>query len=135
MEDHFQEARRKLALAMPFVRETRMAIDGGSHHGEWLLPLSEAFEFVRGFEPALDCHAQLFYMPENVHVRDVALGSKMGRGVLSTTAKRSGISRSRFVAFEDTVPWKGSGEVMPESSIIVGAMQTSWPSPVEVVLT
>jgi FkbM family methyltransferase len=51
--------RDHLERALPYCKQFRTAIDGGTHVGTWTVPLSRRFARVFAFEPAADAMAAL----------------------------------------------------------------------------
>lgn len=73
----------RLARALPFCRQRRVALDVGAHIGLWAVQLVEHFETVVAFEPHPDSFAAL---AENVAGKGVtlyncALGESGGPGI------------------------------------------------------
>lgn len=73
-----------LRMAMDYVTDFSMAIDGGAHVGLWSRLMSQAFARVIAVEPSPDtCEALVVNMAAfncfNVEIKPVALGQTVGR--------------------------------------------------------
>lgn len=74
--------RHHLDAAMKYVRDWKVAIDGGAHVGTWTKVLAQKFGAVVSFEPAADtfeCLQHNCSALSNVELRQQALGRKPGR--------------------------------------------------------
>lgn len=73
-----------LRIALQYVTDWSLAVDGGSHAGTWARLMSQAFERVIAVEPSADTFEALAvnmkqFSCDNVELRNVALGEALGR--------------------------------------------------------
>ena len=73
-----------LRIALDYVKDWSVAIDGGAHVGTWTRVMSQRFGRVIAVEPSADTREALLanlatFWCDNVEVRAVALGDAVGR--------------------------------------------------------
>ena len=78
--DNYQ--RKHLDTAMNYVKQRRLAVDGGAHIGTWSRKMSKWFDRVISFEPSAESFECLIYNMNdrtNIDLRNQALGKEPGR--------------------------------------------------------
>ena len=89
-----------LHLAMPYVRDFGVAIDGGANLGSWSAELVSRFDCVHAYEPQLCLAESLVVAQPEVVVHQSALWHKQCRCKMSLDGKRTKAS-SRYAAESD----------------------------------
>jgi FkbM family methyltransferase len=89
-----------LYLALKYVTDWSLAIDGGAHGGDWTAVMASRFKKVIAFEPAPDMFAQLLRRFRNnkaIQLEERALWYRRERVSVVEVPKRQGLTRSRIV--------------------------------------
>lgn len=84
-----------LDKALSYVKDWRLAIDGGAHIGTWTRPLAEKFDTVFGFEPDpenFECLRENTKALPNVVIKQMGLGDKAETKILSSNLTNSGMN-------------------------------------------
>lgn len=71
----------RLEVALKYVTEWHLAIDGGAHVGSWSLAMAKRFDEVLAFEPApdsIECLLENVEARRNIYVQGMALGDRRG---------------------------------------------------------
>lgn len=95
----------RLGLALQYVSEFDVAVDGGAHVGSWTREMAKVFSAVFAIEPAVDTYKCLLKNIEgldNVVELNAALGSSSGRGKIVDDVARHGNTGSRFMQIDDS---------------------------------
>lgn len=95
----------RLKLALNYVSEFDVAIDGGAHVGSWTCGMAALFDTVIAIEPAADTYQCLLKNIEgfdNVIEYNVALGASAGRGKIVDDVARHGNTGSRFMQIDSS---------------------------------
>lgn len=99
-----------LDKAMEYVKQRRVAVDGGAHIGTWTRKMSKWFERVISFEPSpesFECLKFNVHDRPNVELRHQALGKEPGRVGMTLKghdkAIASGNTMAMFVTEGDEV--------------------------------
>lgn len=100
-----------LRMAMNYVTNFSLAIDGGAHVGTWSKLLSPAFDTVIAIEPSPDtCEALVANMAafncHNVDIRPIAIGAAVGRVSMALEGRAALASNTggRFVRAGGEIP-------------------------------
>lgn len=85
----------KLAVALPYVKQARTAIDIGAHCGLWTVQLGQYFQQVECFEPLprhIECWQKNAAWKLSCHLHEVALGAEERRVGMFVHERLSGRS-------------------------------------------
>lgn len=95
---------QKLALALPFLKNARVAVDVGAHCGLWTVQLGRYFDRVECFEPLKDhieCWKKNAGRKLSQRLHEVALGHKNGWTGINRV---SGMSGRSYVGGDGSYP-------------------------------
>ena len=95
----------RLEVALRYVKNWGMAIDGGAHVGSWAKKMGEQFGRVYAFEPAEDtfeCLARNVWADRHIHAVNAALGDQAGFVNIAWEEKHrvSGNTGARYVHYD-----------------------------------
>lgn len=93
-----QDQIKALPMALEYVTDWRVAVDGGANIGEWAAAMAERFETVHAFEPQKICPKG------NYILHRAALMDKPGTVSMTVKPKKLGCTRSYYAIRGDDVP-------------------------------